>query len=240
MSKTIVLTRPAPQCATYADELADMFGDRVACTISPLLEIKPIDDMPDFTGVQAVLFTSANGVRTLSKMQGVMPNIPCFCVGDKTAIEARSIGFEAFSAKGGADDLVHLASTILSPENGPILYISGKIAVGDIADKLSRHGFKIVEHVIYEQVPLSLTVEAKDMFASDSVDILPMFSPMTAKLLAAELRAHPKWRLDKIDVICLSSNVRKQLHDLDFGSVITVDTPTADAMSAEIGSLLRR
>lgn len=227
------------QSTAYSKELTHMFGDRVSCISAPLLEISSIGEVPDFAGVQAVLFTSANGVRELAKIQPVMPNIPYLCVGDKTAIEARNMGLEAFSAKGGADELVQLAPTILAPKNGPILYIRGKIAAGEIAKKLSRQGFDVVEHVMYEQVPLSLTDTARSLLASAKTDILPLFSSLTAKLLAAELHAHPEWRLDNIDAICLSAKIREHADGLAFRSLSVVDTPTASSMTAAIGSCLR-
>ena len=240
MASTILLTRPAPQSLAYAQTLEDMFRDRIRCVTSPLLEIAPTGAAPKLDGVQAVLFTSANGVRTLSKLNTIKPAIPCFCVGDKTAMEARGLGCEAFSAKGGADELVQLASTILTPAGGPILYIRGKMATGDIAQKLTSQGFSVDEHIIYEQVPLTLTDLARDLFEKEKIDILPLFSPMTAKLLADEITNHPEWRLDNIDAICLSANVRNQVNGLAFRSLSTVETPTADAMSSAIAGLLRQ
>ena len=207
---------------------------------SPLLQIVSTGVAPPQTGAQAVLFTSANGVREFSKLLTTKAHIPCFCVGDKTSAEAREHGFTAFSAKGGADDLIALVTAVLNPADGPILYLHGKIVTGDITEQLVKKGFTVNDHVIYEQVPQTLTDEARDLFANGSLHILPLFSPMTAKILAAEITAHPDWKLDHIDAICLSENVRKQVSGLEFQSLTTVATPTADAMSSAIAVLLRQ
>lgn len=238
--KTILLTRPEPRLSAYADELGGMFEGRIICIKSPLLEIKPLIAAPNIDDVQALLFTSANGVRTYSKLNELKPNVPCFCVGDKTAMEARTHGYEAFSAKGGADELVQLAATVLDQHGGPIQYIRGMIATGEIASKLRIKGFTVDEHIIYEQRPLALNDDALNAFNQGDIDILPLFSPMTARLLTDEIQQNPDWSTDQIHAVFLSKNVQKNTKGLAFRSSSTLETPSADAMTAEIAKYLRQ
>ena len=122
----ILITRPAEDGAQIAARLADMGHEGlVAPLLTPRYRAPGDPDFaePDFTGVQAILITSANGVRALvhwihgpaspfarSAQKGEVAaaieaqprgsegrrglfKIPVFAVGPQTAEEARQAGF---------------------------------------------------------------------------------------------------------------------------------------------------
>ncbi len=236
--KTLLLTRPSLQSEKSALNIEEMFPNRFRCLISPLLDISGVGELPDLAPFQAIIFTSANGVREFVK-RGGQTKLPCICVGDRTTAIARENSLDGFSAKGSADDLVQLAGQVLNPAAGPLLYIRGKKATGDIAKRLNAFGFAIEELVLYRQNPRHLTLKVEREFAATKVDLLMLYSPMTASLLVDTIKKNPKWVLKKISVICISRNVEKQLVDLEFGKVRVAETPSQDAMKRLMGEYLR-
>src|ERR1700704_3339935 len=73
----------------------------VEAIIDPLLDIHyRAEPAPDLAGVQAVLCTSANGVRALARLSRGR-NVALFAVGEATAARAREEGFARVESAGG-------------------------------------------------------------------------------------------------------------------------------------------
>jgi len=108
-----LITRPAQDSAPLASEL-ERRG--VEVFLSPMLTITLAGEaMPDLAGMQALLFTSANGVRAFARLSAER-RFPVFAVGDRTATVAREEGLTAIrSADGDVEDLIALTQTQLSP-----------------------------------------------------------------------------------------------------------------------------
>src|SRR6266700_6545712 len=111
-----LVTRPRAEAESLAEALA---ARGIAAVIEPLLEIHyRSEPAPDLTGVQAVLCTSANGVRALARLTGERA-VPLFAIGDASAARARNEGFARVESAGGSlADLVGLARDRLSPTAG--------------------------------------------------------------------------------------------------------------------------
>src|SRR5258708_37900290 len=89
-------------------------------------------------GVQALLFTSANGARA-GAAATARRDIPVFAVGDATAATARKLGFaEVASAGGAVDDLAALVEGRLDPAHGTLLHAAGSALAGDLGTRLAR------------------------------------------------------------------------------------------------------
>src|SRR5438552_12976874 len=85
-----LVTRPRAEAAGLAEAL-DARG--IEAIIEPLLEIRYRDAAaPALAGVQAILCTSANGVRALARLSGER-GLPLLAVGETTAARARAVGF---------------------------------------------------------------------------------------------------------------------------------------------------
>ncbi len=237
MPKTILLTRPHRQSEEFAQRLRQECGHEVSCIISPLLVIESVQAPLNIDRYQAVLFTSPNGAKTLKGDFGIIPKCPCICVGDQTAEMARSFGCEAYSAKGSSEELVILVQSVLDPAMGPLLHARGETAAGNIAQRLTEAGFDVDEQIIYRQSPANLNDLASEALSARNVDIVPVFSPMTATIFAQQIQDHPSWDLSGLHVIGLSKNVVAPLQGITFKSVETTGAPTADAM---ITALKRR
>ena len=80
-----LVTRPRAEAVALAEAL-DRRG--IEAIVEPLLDILYRDEpAPDLAGVQAVLCTSANGVRALARRSGER-DIALFAVGEATAARA--------------------------------------------------------------------------------------------------------------------------------------------------------
>jgi uroporphyrinogen-III synthase len=174
-----LVTRPRED----AENLAAALETRgVAALIEPLIEIRylPAEGL-DLNGVQAILCTSANGVRALARASD-QRGLPLLAVGNATAACARAEGFEAVeSAAGDAADLGRLAAARLHPDNGRLLHAAGAVAAGDLLGSLQAQGFIIERRVLYEAfAAAALSQAAVDSLRRGWITFALFFSPRTA------------------------------------------------------------
>lgn len=209
----ILLTRPAPQSARFAAALGR------PCLISPL--IAPRFLSPVLPRAEALILTSETGAEAAARL--VPPGL-AFCVGDRTAEVARGLGFEVRSARGDAEALIAL---ILSHPPLTLLHARGREARGEVAARLTAAGRPTAEAVVYAQEPRPLSPEAEVLLARAPFVLVPLFSPRSATLLAAEVR-----RLSapaRLRVVAMSAAVAEAARDLDPAPAIST-RPDGDSM----------
>src|SRR5579885_2968460 len=102
MPLTALITRPEEDARPLADALKSR---GIATVIEPLLSIRVLPEAApgltqDLEGVQALLFTSANGARAFAELSP-RRDIGVLAVGDATAAAARALGFSAVESAGG-------------------------------------------------------------------------------------------------------------------------------------------
>ena len=178
-----LITRPREEATALAAALAARGVDAL---IEPLMEVHfRAVASPDLTGVQAVLCTSANGVRALARATAER-RLPLLAVGDATAERARAEGFCSVASAGGdAADLVRLVASQLDPREGGLLHVCGSVVAGDLADDLRKRGFDVDRIVLYVATPIAaLSPAATDTIRSGAVDFALFFSPRTAAIFA--------------------------------------------------------
>ena len=222
MTPTILITRPDPAGAQFADAIRQQIGCGVAIEISPLMKIVFAGELPDLDGITRLIFTSRNGVEAFARASD-RRDITCYCVGDATAQVARDHGLTAISSSGAADDLV--ARVQSDAVTGPCLHIRGDRSVGDIARRLGASGIPTSEAVLYRQVPNPLSDQAQRLFRGDGPVILPLFSPRTAQLFFANGMGRPR-----MTVVALSAAVAAMVPDGFDGELIVAERPDAAAM----------
>ena len=112
---TILLTRPHDSSAPLA---AALRGRGYEVLVEPMLEIVPLST-PRPDGVfQAVIVTSANALRGLAGRGGNLLDLPCFCIGSRTAKVAQAFGFtQVAHTEGDGRDLARFVVECLSPPN---------------------------------------------------------------------------------------------------------------------------
>lgn len=178
---TILLTRPLTQSQRFADQIG-------GALISPLMRpefLSPELPRGDFA---AIVLTSETGAEAVGRISASGVSLPtrAFCVGNRTAEAARVAGFVPTSAAGAADDL--LAHILAAGPVGRLLLLRGQDSAGDLERRLIFAGIETVSVIIYRQIAKSLSDEAIAVLQGPHPVILPVFSPRSAKLLAAELR----------------------------------------------------
>jgi len=143
-----LVTRPREESENLAAALA---ARGVEALVEPLIEIHcRAPGGMDLARVQAVLCTSANGVRALARATGER-GIPLLAVGDATAARARAEGFRRVESAGGdVGDLAHLATARLRPRDGSLLHVAGDVVAGDLLGLLRAQGFIVDRRVLYE------------------------------------------------------------------------------------------
>jgi len=236
---TILVTRPSDDAAALSDMLE---AAGFAVLAEPLLSIADIPPTPeqmaeDLEGVQALLFTSANGVRAFArhtKMRGV----PAYCVGPATADAARLVGFsQVETAAGDVAALAALTTHSLSAEGGALFHAAGSDVTGDLAGRLRAAGFTVTKRALYKATMAdALSAPARRAIAQGTIAAVVLFSPRTAvtfrRLLAgAELSD----RAALMTAACLSEAVAAEINDLTWHNVLIANAPE----SADIVALLR-
>lgn len=236
--KTLLLTRPKVQSHALAQNIETEFPDMATCLISPLAEITPTGALPDTSKFQAILFTSFNGVQSFADLGGTTSR-KCYCVGARTMQAAKAAGLNAVSANGAAAELIAKVAEELTPANGPLLHVRGEHTAGDIAENLTAQGFTVEQAVVYRQPPCGLTNTAQQALAAGDIEILPLYSPLTARRMAEILASNSDWPTQDITALCLSKNVAAEIENLNISAVEIAAKPNGEAMLALIGRFLR-
>ncbi|MGI3187391.1 uroporphyrinogen-III synthase [Nioella aestuarii] len=217
----ILLTRPAAQAERFAKQCRAEFGDRVEILVTPMQEIVLLD-LPAVPPGAGLIFTSENGVRAY-QAGGGKAGLTAYCVGDRTARVAAEAGLNAQSAGGAAGELVALIRG--AAPDGPLIHLHGTHVRGGIAKQLCAAGFDVTGHVVYDQRSLPLDNSALKALSGTQRVIVPLFSPRSATLFAADLPA-----ASSPDLICISDATRAALPAALRQAAILADEPTGAAM----------
>jgi uroporphyrinogen-III synthase len=154
--------------------------------VEPLMEVHyQSPETLDLARVQAVLCTSANGVRALARASGER-RVPLLAVGDATAARARAEGFDSVESAGGdVGDLARLAGVRLRPQGGPLLHVAGNVVAGDLVGLMRVQGFTVERRVLYEaRAAAALSPAAVDSLRAGAISVALFFSPRTAAIFA--------------------------------------------------------
>lgn len=226
----ILVTRPLEDGAEIAARLARMGHEALlAPLLQPHFESGP---EPDFSGVQAVLATSANGVRALVR-RTARRDLPVFAVGPQTAREASQAGFaDVRSADGDAVALAAATADWTTPDRGVLLHVCGAEAPGTLQDGLTARGFSVRRAALYRvQAAETFPPAVARALAEDAVDAALFFSPRSARIFAALAQGQPTRRLI---AACISPVTAAALDGLSFAEVRVAAKPNQDALLATI------
>lgn len=240
-----LITRPRED----AGALAKLLGGRgIECVIEPLLTIEPVKDAGlDFTGVQAVLLTSANGARALAaqdagKSAGAWRHLAVFAVGEATASAAREAGCRRVSSAGGdVGALARLVAERLEPKGGALLHIAGTHVAGDLAGLLAKAGFTVRRAVIYQAREADcISAELISMIEAGGIDVALFFSPRTAKsFVTLAFEAGVSSACEGVTALCLSAAVAREAETIAWNEVRVAAHPDLDGLLALIDEFRR-
>lgn len=243
----ILVTRPRAD----AEELAKLLAARGhEALIEPLLDIATLPgDAVTAEGAQALVFTSANGVRALIERNSgdisTLRALPVYTVGDATARAAREAGFaDVVSASGDVNSLAELIVARVRPDIGPLLHVVGSDVAGDLAGQLAEKGFTLTRAALYQATKSeALSAEAVEALKRGEVKAALFYSPRTASAFAA-LAGDIAPALGRATAICLSPAVAEAVEDLpgaaSWRDILTAAEPTQDALLAALDRFVER
>jgi uroporphyrinogen-III synthase len=175
----VLVTRPEEDAARIAPLLRARGHETV---IAPLLTVR-FHEGPEIPldGVQAVLATSANGVRALAARSS-RRDVPIFAVGPQTEEEAMRLGFaSARNAQGDSKVLAAATARWASPSSGPLLHVKGADADGTLATLLKAQGFDVRTSVLYDVTAVAkLPAALRGLIGGGRIDAALFFSPRSA------------------------------------------------------------
>lgn len=220
----LIVTRPQEDARPLGERLAAAGHDVI---MAPLLSIRPAAHLAIAErNYQAVLITSANGVRALEGRPELEPlkRATALVVGPASAAAARSAGFARVEQAGG--DVPALGRTTIATlrqGDGPLLYISGAVTAGELAATLAAAGFEVDRTVAYEARPAAaLPKTCAAALAAGQVDGVILFSPRTARIWARLVAAAGLTpAAARMVHYCLSDNVAGAVHD-GLGAAVAV------------------
>ncbi len=228
----VLVTRPRGDAEETAAKLSALGHEAV---VAPLLEIRFLaGDEIVLDGVQAVLVTSANGIRALARRTSRRDVLVC-AVGAQSAEAARKEGFETVChAAGDAAALAKLAIERLTPEHGALLHAAGAETRGSLAEALIGRGFAVRSEVLYDAAaPDVLPAAAQDALARSSLEGVLFFSPRTARIFAMLVgRAGLEAACRELCAFCISQAAAKPLPDLGFRAIRVAPRPDQDSLLA--------
>lgn len=206
--------------------------------LAPVMEIVSQPRPLDLTGVQALLATSANGVRALAASTSER-KVRIFCVGPATAAAARAAGFAAIETAGG--DSVALAALVrdtCAPGAGRLLHAAGTVSAGDLKGALETEGFSVERRVLYEARAVAvLAPEAAGALRNQTLDGILFFSPRTVRIFEGLVGAEGLTAaLAPLTAYCLSEAVGAAARTLPFANVAIAAQPREEALLALVVS----
>lgn len=236
----LLVTRPREDAADLATALARLGHETL---VAPLLEIVFQDhvEIAD-RDYQAILITSANGARALSRRAEavLLKDSRVFTVGPASALAMQAAGFSRVeSADGDVDALAATVTIELSPFDGPLLHVAGSVVAGDLASVLALQGFDVSRVALYEAVtPDRLPEPIAAALTEGTLEGALFFSPRTAsqfvRLVAAAGLAKS---LSRLTAFALSGNVAQALAPAGFQQVHIAPEPTQDSLLRLIATL---
>jgi uroporphyrinogen-III synthase len=201
--------------------------------IAPMLTVK-FHDGPqiELTGVQAILVTSANGVRALSRRTS-RRDLPVFAVGPQSAETAREAGFNFVkNADGDATALAKAVPFWTYAEKGPLLHASGAEGEGRLAMALNASGFSVRTEYLYEVSAVSeLPAVARDALKSGLLNAVLLFSPRSARAFADCVdRAGLAAAASRLIGVCISEAAAAGLPPLALREIRVAKRPNQTSM----------
>ena len=235
----LLVTRPEPDATATAAALRAQ-GHEVI--VDPMLRIVPVEaSIPD-APYQAVISTSANGVRALAARPGAaaLRRLPFLAVGEATAAAARETGFDrVLVGKGNAQALGGLAAETLHPAQGPILYAAARDRAGRLDGALEAGGFAVTTLVLYAAEPaLRLSEDAEAALREGRLDGVLFYSRRTAESFAdCVRRANLEETLRGLAAFAISEAAAAPLRPFGFGRIAVAERPDGESLAALVSRL---
>jgi uroporphyrinogen-III synthase len=215
----VLVTRPLDDAEDTAALLRARGHDPL---IAPLLSVHYHDGHAlHLEGVQAILATSANGVRAFARRTS-RRDFPVFTVGSQTAQAARDAGFaDVRNADGNAQTLAAAVRGWADPKAGALLHAAGAQAEGHIARVLETAGYVVRTEILYEVPAVTqFPPAARAAIAENRLDAVLLYSARSAQAFADCIaEAALQSNCARLAACCISEAAAKPLASLAFKTV---------------------
>jgi uroporphyrinogen-III synthase len=222
----VLVTRPLEDAEETARQLA-LHGHEAL--IAPLLATH-FWDGPEviLDGVQAILATSANGVRALAR-RTPRRDVALFAVGPQTAAEAQSSGFQTVkNADGDAAALAQCTLRWAHADQGALLHVAGEGNDGKLAGALA--GFTLRQEILYAVTAAEkMPARAAMALQQGALDAALFFSPRSAAVFRDCARAEIL-SVNTMLAACISPAAAAALAPLRFRQVSVAVRPNLSAL----------
>lgn len=230
-AKTVLITRAQPGASNTASRLRKLGYEAI---LSPVLETEwgAPEKGIDMAGVDALIFTSANGVRGFAEMTYVR-DLPAWCVGEASAAAAQEAGLsDVQHADGNAADLFELITAQAAP-GAQFLHPGNEAAAGELAAQLSEAGFPTHFTPLYRMkcAPELSHAASKFILGGEALRVL-IHSARGAECFAALSKDMPRGALH---MVAISKAAAAPLKDAGFGKISIAARPSEAAMLDRLG-----
>lgn len=214
----VAVTRALPDAEATAARLR-LLG--AAPIVAPLLTIVPCSYDTNVDHAQALIFTSAAGVRAFPDPRN-QNALPVLAVGDATAAVARMAGFlDVRSADGDVGRLAALAKATLDPSAGKLIHIGGEHVAGDLSGELTEAGFSVERRIAYAATAAAVLPSA----LSGPLDVVLFHSVRAAETMHALGAPRAGERI----AACLSETVAKAAGASAWKRIVVAPAPREEA-----------
>lgn len=234
---TVLVTRPLSRVQGLRDCLVAL-GHDVLC--EPLFEVEPLTT-PRPSCVPRAAVIALTSVTTLSVLDGTAKDSgrdlldrPCYCVGERTAAQARASGFTRVRSAGG--DGHDLARLVLAqePAGTTVLHIGGQDVSDEPARTLRAAGVALVHWPVYRaRAVTAFSPACQAALAAGEVGFVLLFSARTAQIFTGLVqRAALEPCCRALTAVGLSEAIAAALEPLPMARVVWAAQPDEDSLIA--------
>lgn len=227
----VLITRPQPQADRLARELSAAMGPMIRPIIAPLMQTRALSANLPVGPHDAVILSSEAGAIAAKKLRRTALTLPerAYCVGDRTAKIARSLGFDVRIDGPTAEALI--AKMLHHGVVGRLLYLHGQDVSTPIDRLLTSAGIPTDAAATYAQEPIELTTEAMIQLATDAPLVVPIYSARSARLFLSVL---PKDFRADLRPCLISPDIMPALSETFSARAVVAERPDGPSMVAAI------
>lgn len=237
MSGLIVITRPEPDASDYAQELRN---EGYTVFIEPMLKLEPVAfDVPDLSGFDGLLATSANALRFFIEGGGQIADVPVFCVGKHTEQVAKDLGFKTvFSVDGTGVDLLDYLINFDKADRQKFLHVCGRHVAFPLSRKLIDKGLECETLEVYVSVLVDgFSEEFIDALKSETISAVTFFSKRTSEAFVSNVRkSESESMFSSIKALSISEAVLECVRVLSWKAAHVSDSPDRAGMMKVIST----
>ena len=226
----LLVTRPIDDAEPLGEKLQEL-GHTIV--LSPVLEIRLLPGVPvPLEGVQAVVATSANGVRAFAGVSD-RRDLPLFAVGPASAQAAREAGLiHVEQAGGNAAALADLVIERLDPKEGALFHPAGNVVRDGLQARLEARNFAVRRVVLYRADPIRhLDETAEQALSGGNLDGVFLHSPRSAShFVHLVQQARLGSACAELCAFCLSADVADAIQALTWRDIRIAARPDQDAL----------